>query len=793
MRKWGNKMKVSYKCLKEMVDVPFSPEELAEKLTGVGLEVRGWEPFGRLENVVVGKILSIQEHPNAERIKVVKVDIGKSMLSLVCGAPNIRDGLVVPVALEGARLSNGRRVKRVKIRGLDSPGMLCSEEELGLGDDRSGIMILPPSLPLGKPLLQALDLDDVVFDLEITSNRGDCLSMIGIAREISALTGNELHLPSWAIKQGGEMARNKLFRVKVEEPDLCPYYSARLIRNVKIGPSPLWLWRRILISGNRPINNVVDVTNYVLWEMGQPLHPFDYSSLSGHTIIVRRAREGEVLTTLDGLERKLDTEMLVIADTRRPIALAGIMGGEDSQVQADTRDVLLESAYFDPVSTRRTSRKINLSTEASYRFERSIDPSGVKKALDRASFLIQKVGGGEMEGGFIEEGNLPERRRWIFLRPSRINRVLGSRIPSSRIENILESLQFKLKKDDENWRVGIPSFRRDVAQEIDLVEEIARFYGYDHFGLSLPPLGGEEIEEDIEGFVRDRTKDILRGLGFYEVVGMEVTDRDVFFKAKLSLEEGITIRNPLSIQQRILATHLFPHLLEIASYNLNQGIERFRIFELADIFEKKHSPNERPFLSGLVLENDFDFLSLKGIVEALLEGLDIEEMEFGPCNCGYLWSKQRAVVKRKEIDLGVLGRLDPEISENFKLPSSLYLFEFDFSRLLSFRTPRKKLKPLPRFPSVRRDLALIVKEGIPADVVKKVILQGGGKILEKVELFDLYRGKNIPKGHKSLAYSLIFRASNRTLKDEEVDGVQGDIVEILRRKLGVHLRVRTDK
>ena len=793
-------MRVSYRCLKEMVDFPFCPEELAEKLTSVGLEVRTLEPFGRLDKVVVGKVLSIKDHPNADRLKVVEVDIGKSTLSLVCGAPNVREGLLVPVALEGARLANGMRVKKAKIRGVDSPGMLCSEKELGLGDDHSGIMAFPFSLPLGKVLTEALELDDVVLDIEITSNRGDCLSLMGIAREIAALTGNKLHPPSWAIEER-EGAAEKAFQVKIEEPDLCPYYSARLIRDVKVGPSPLWLWRKILLSGNRPINNVVDVTNYVMWEMGQPLHPFDYSCLANHTIIVRRARQGETLTTLDGIKRNLEADMLVIADARRPIALAGIMGGEETQVQDSTKDILLEAAYFNPVSIRRTSRRMGLSTQASYRFERGVDPLGVKKALDRASSLIQKVAGGKVEGKATEKGKLPKAKRYVFLRPSRINQVLGEKITPSRVKNVLESLQFKLEEEKEGWKVNIPSFRRDVSREIDLIEEVARFYGYNRFKISLPPLGGE-AEEDLEELARERVEDILRGLGFYEVVGMELTDEDSFLKAKLSLEEAIAIKNPLSAQQKILSTHLFPHLLEIASYNLNQEEEKLRIFELADVFRRTKTEGEsirnerasayfeqeRPHLGGLVLEREFDFLSLKGIIEALLEGLGIEEAEFIPSSFGYLSKKQSALAKKKGICLGAFGKLNSEICQNFKLPSSLYVFEFDFSALLSFFVPKKSFKPLPKFPSVRRDLALIVKEDIPAEAIRKAILKGGGRILEKVELFDLYRGKSIPDGHKSLAYSLTFRAQDRTLKDEEVDRVQQALVSMLERKFGARLR-----
>ena len=780
-------MRVSYKWLKELVDFPFSPNELAEHLTNLGLEVKEVEPFGRLERVVVGRVVSVWDHPNADKLKVVKVDIGEDVISLVCGAPNVKEGLLVPVALEGAVIRDGTKVKRVRIRGVESPGMICSEDELGLGEDKSGIMVLPPHLRLGENLSEALNLDDFVLEMEITSNRRDCLSMIGMAREISALTGNKMHLPSLNVER--ERIEEGSIQIEVMDPDLCPYYSACLIRDVEIGPSPLWLRQRILLMGGKPINNVVDITNYVLWEMGQPLHPFDYSTIMGKKIIVRRAKDGEVLTTLDGVERRLDEEMLVIADATRAIALAGIMGGENTQVQDATRDVLLEAAYFNPISIRQTSVKLNLVTEASYRFERGVDPLGVKRALNRASFLLQKIIPVRLEGEIIERGKLPERRRQVFLRPSRVNRILGGRIPASRMRKILEGLEFKVREDKGGWKVAIPSFRADVEREIDLVEEIARFYGYDRLRATLPPLGDEEEREDRKEVGGERARDILRGLGFYEVIGLSLVGEDSFKKMGLSLKEGIKIRNPLSNQQKILRTHLFPSLLEVASYNLNQGIEECRIFELGGIYRRQNgSFRERLSLAGLVVEKDFDFLSMKGVAEALLEGMDVRGVEFISCDCSYLSAKQRAAVKKDGINLGMLGRIDDEIVKSYKLSFPPYLFEFDFSSLISLSDPKKKFKPLPKFPSIRRDLAVVVEEDIPAETVEKVILEGGGRILEKVEFFDLYRGGSIPQGYKSLAYSLTFRAPNRTLKDKEVDRFQQNIVELLKKRLGARLR-----
>ncbi len=781
------KMRVSYQYLKKIVDFTFSPEELAEQLTNLGLEVRLVEPFGKLEKIVVGRILSIEPHPNADRIKLVKVDVGGKVIPLVCGAPNVKPHLMVPVALEGAVLRGGIKVRKVKVRGVDSPGTICSEDELGLGKDQSGVMVLPSYLSSGINLSEALDLEDIVLDLEITPNRGDCLSILGIAREIAALTHHPLHLPSYRIREEKVSSLEEV-QIEIRDSDLCPYYSARLIKNVKVGPSPLWLWQKIVLSGAKPINNVVDITNYLLWEMGQPLHAFDYRLITDHRIMVRRAKNDEILITLDEIERELDEDMLVIADAAAPIALAGVMGGQDSQVTPATQDVLLEAAYFDPVSIQRTSRRIGLSTEASHRFEKTVDPSGVRKALDRAAFLLQTVAGGKIEGPIREAGSLPAKKRWTFLRPSRTRRILGSQISSGKMKQILENLQFDVEEKEKSWRIGIPSFRPDINREIDLIEEIARFYGYNRLRISFPPLGGEESREPLEELYRKKTREILKGLGFYEVIASGLSEESLFKKASFSLKDEIKIRNPLSTQGEILTSHLFPRLLAIVAHNLNQGIEELRIFELAPIFKKDHPFQETPFLAGLVSEKGFDFLSLKGIGETLLDGLDIKEVEYTPCDCPYLSPQQRAEVKKGETPIGRLGRLNQKIAENFQLSFPLYLFEYVFPYLLSSHSLEKRFKPLPKFPSIRRDLALVVKEEIPAERVKEKIIKAGGKWLEKTEFFDIYRGGSIPPHYKSLAYSLTFRRSDRTLKDEEVDSIQQAIVKLLKEQLGASLR-----
>ncbi len=778
-------MRLSFKHLREIVNFPYSAKTLAEQLTNLGLEVRKIESLPRLEKVIVGKILTIQPHSQADLLNIVRVDIGGEILSLVCGASNIKEGLMVPLALEGAILSGGIRVEKKQVRGVESVGMLLSEEELGLGKDRSGIMILPPETPLGQNLSRLLELEDVILDLEITPNRGDCLSVIGISREIAALTSSHLRFPPFSLRKG-KMGPAHLMRIQIQDPDLCPYYSARLIRNVRVGPSPLWLWRSILIAGGKPINNIVDITNYVLWEMCQPLHAFDYSTLHERKIIVRRAKKKEILITLDGVKRELSEDMLVIADSTSAVALAGIIGGEGTQVQSYTRDVLLEAAYFDPICIRRTSRRLGLATEASSRFEKGVDPLMVRKALDRASLLIQEIAGGKMEEGLWEEGKVPWRKRKVSFRPSRARRILGTRITSPQMKKILTRLTFEVE-GGRIWKVWIPSFRGDISREIDLIEEIARVYGYGRIGVELPPLGDGEPGEDSEERIRGNIRQILKGLGFFEVKGVAFSGEDIFKKAHLPLKMGIRVRNPLSSGQEILSSHLFPHLLEITSHNLNQGENHLRIFELDDVFQKVPDLKEKLTLAGLILESNFDFLSLKGIAETLLEGLNIEGVEFTSCPCSYLSFKERLLIKKEGLIMARLGRINRDLADGFEVPSSIYLFEFEVNSLYSQSRPIQRFRPLPRFPALERDLSLVVEEEIPARKVKDCIIKSGGEWLEEVKLFDLYRGSSIPAGHKSLAYSLTFRSSRRTLTDKEVDRVQEEIVHSLG-KLGISLR-----
>lgn len=773
-------MKVSYRWLKELVDFSWAGEELAEKLTLTGLEVKGAEkknpPFLR---VVVGKVLKITPHPHADLLKLVEVDLGREKIELVCGAPNVKEGQFVPVALAGAILPSGIRVEKRKIRGVDSPGMICSEAELGLGEDKSGIMTLPP-LPLGEELSRALDLEDVILDIEITPNRGDCLSHLGIAREIAALLGEKVKLPPLRVEEIGKEA-SEFINIELEDPELCPYYTSRIIQRVEVSPSPWWMRRRLSLLGFTPINNVVDITNYVLLEMGQPLHAFDYETIEGKRIVVRRGKEREKILTLEGVEREVGPEMLVIADAQKPIALAGIMGGEETGVKDKTSWILLESAYFDPFSIRRTSKTLGLTTEASYRFERRVDPQGVTLALNRAASLIQKITKAQVFKGIPKGGKIPWKKRWVLLRPSRVKRLLGTPVRKGTIEKILQNLSFSLKREKKGLKVEVPSFRADVREETDLVEEIARVYGYGKIRESFPSLVG--VEKNLQEDFWKKLKENLKGLGFWEVITPGFISETTLEKCFIGLEGVSKITNPLSLLQSRLRPWLFPSLLEVASYNLKQGENTLRIFELGKVFKK--DLKEETNLSGLLIEEEADFFTLKGVVESLLENLEVE-VEFLPLKDPSFEKGEAAEIKKEGKTLGRMGKISPPVLEAFELLPS-FVFELEIASLF-FLTPFfKRFKPLPRYPALERDISLLLKEEIPQERVRKLILREG-KWLEKVKLFDFYRGKPIPPGYKSLAYRLTFRNPERTLTDEEVDKIQEKIIKALEKEVEARLR-----
>ena len=797
-------MNVSIKWLKEYVEFDLSPEALADRLLMLGMEIESIKQLGEgLDRVVVGRINSVQKHPKADKLVLCNVDVGSGIdAQIVCGAPNAREGLVAPVALVGAQLPNGLTIKRAKIRGEESSGMLCSQQELAISDEASGLMELPEDTQIGAPIVEALGLDDVVLELEITPNRPDCLSMIGVAREISVTTGNPLTLPEIDVQEGTVDSHN-LTGVTIEDPELCPRYAARVIRGVKIAPSPVWLQRRLESIGVGTINNIVDITNYVLMEYGHPLHAFDYHRLAENRIVVRRAKPGEALKTIDAEERELTPDMLVIADAENPVALAGVMGGFDSEITDQTVDVLLESAYFHPPSIRKTSKVLGMHTEASHRFERGADPEGVIPALNRAAQLIVEVAGGEVCSGIIDVYPGDREAINIELRPERVNFVLGTEIAHDDIRDILTRLGFAVS---DAFEVTVPTFRPDVAQEIDLVEEIARVYGFDNIPTTLPrgdiPIPKVALNEDL----RERVKTYLLQCGMMEAMNYAFYHPDVFDRIRLSstdpLRQAVQIANPLSADQSIMRTTLLPSLLANAQRNRNHQINDVQFFECSKVFIPNGTdeyPNEPERVAGMITGNlgagvygdplrPADFFDIKGIVEGMLDRCGLSDYTVTHTDHPAFHPGRRAEICIEDKTLCVFGEAHPEVLENYDLPNKAYLFELDFERLVDVVEPLKQFEPIPIYPGVNRDLAIVLDAEIPANRPIEIIESTGGELVSSLHLFDVYTGEQVPEGKKSLAFAIEYRSTTETLTDEIVDRVHGGILERLEQELGATLR-----
>ena len=797
-------MNVSIKWLKEYVEFDLSPEALADRLLMLGMEIESIKQLGEgLDRVVVGRINTVEKHPKADKLVLCNVDVGSGIdAQIVCGAPNAREGLVAPVALVGAQLPNGLTIKRAKIRGEESSGMLCSQQELAISDEASGLMELPEDTQIGAPIVEALGLDDVVLELEITPNRPDCLSMIGVAREISVTTGNPLTLPEIDVQEGTVDSHN-LTGVTIEDPELCPRYAARVIRGVKIAPSPVWLQRRLESIGVGTINNIVDITNYVLMEYGHPLHAFDYHRLAENRIVVRRAKPGEALKTIDAEERELTPDMLVIADAENPVALAGVMGGFDSEITDQTVDVLLESAYFHPPSIRKTSKVLGMHTEASHRFERGADPEGVIPALNRAAQLIVEVAGGEVCSGIIDVYPGDREAINIELRPERVNFVLGTEIVHDDIRDILTRLGFAVS---DAFEVTVPTFRPDVAQEIDLVEEIARVYGFDNIPTTLPrgdiPIPKVAPNEDL----RERVKTYLLQCGMMEAMNYAFYHPDVFDRIRLSLtdplRQAVQIANPLSADQSIMRTTLLPSLLANAQRNRNHQINDVQFFECSKVFIPNGTdeyPNEPERVAGMITGNlgagvygdplrPADFFDIKGIVEGMLDRCGLSDYTVTHTDHPAFHPGRRAEICIEDKTLCVFGEVHPEVLENYDLPNKAYLFELDFERLVDVVEPLKQFEPIPIYPGVNRDLAIVLDAEIPANRPIEIIESTGGELVSSLHLFDVYTGEQVPEGKKSLAFAIEYRSTTETLTDEIVDRVHGGILERLEQELGATLR-----
>ena len=797
-------MKISYKLIQKYIDCSLSPEALAEKLTMAGLEVSAIEKTGLdLSLCVVGQILKIHPHPNADRLTLCQVNIGDEALPIVCGAQNIKPNDKVPVALVGCRLPGEFLIKKSKIRGVTSQGMMCSEKELNLSEDASGLMILPSDAPIGMEITSYLGLDDVVLELDLTPNRGDCFSTRGIVREIAALTGKKIKKIPVEIPEEGPNIQD-IMSIQVDSPDLCPRYAARTISGVTIGHSPIWVVQQLQSMGFRSINNVVDVTNFVMMEWGQPLHAFDYNLIQGKRIIVRRAKEKEKIITLDEVERQLINENLVIADAKRPIALAGVMGGANTEVSDKTQTILLESAFFDPVSIRRTANLFGLHSEASHRFERGIDPDSVILALNRATQLIVKVAGGKPAQGVIDIYPVPFQPRTIILRLPMVKKVLGIEIPEKKILAILQNMNFSIHRiDEQKLEIQPPVLRWDIEREVDLIEEIARMYGYENIPVSLPT---GTISSEKKTKLRDfetKIRNIFVGLGFSEAINFSfISEKIMDDLPQISVEarERIYLKNPLTEDQNVMRNSLMAGLCKNIAYNQNRQADNIRLFELGKCFIPSPSnllPKEKMML-GVVMQGSrkpcswqgkiesLTFFDLKGIVEAFMSALGISDYTISPNNTLWMGSYQSCSIRVKNQPVGFLGKIDKSILKYFDINKDIFGIELEIELLT---TPKKgTLKPIPKYPPIARDLALIVPEEISYQELGQTIRDMKINILQGMYLFDVYRGDQIPAGEKSYGLSLIYQSLERTLTDKEINAVHEKIIRHLKQKFHASLR-----
>jgi phenylalanyl-tRNA synthetase beta chain len=801
-------MKVSLNWLKDYVEIHIGLKELIDLLTMAGLEVEeAISMGGGLEKVVVAEIRSIRKHPNADRLSLVEVKTYQETFSIVCGATNIKEGQKVPLALVGARLPNGIEIKKSKIRGIPSEGMLCSEIELALGQNASGIMILPTHVPVGVDLGEAMGLKDTILDISITPNRPDCLCVIGVAREIAALTHQKVKYPTFSLSDQGEEIHQKT-SVTILDQDLCPRYVARMIDGVKIGPSPHWMSDRLEKVGVRSINNVVDVTNYVMMEYGQPLHAFDFELLEEGRIVVRRAKEGEEFVTLDGVKRTLDREMLMICDGVKPVAIAGVMGGLNSEIKEDTRKVLLESAYFNPAGNRRASKKLGLETEAAYRFGRGIDYGGCLSAANRAAQLIQELAKGRVLEGVVDAYPDTIEPSPIQLSIRKIHQVLGTEVSAKQVRGYLEDLELEVREEDEDILVVTPpSFRGDLEREIDLIEEVARLDGYERIPITIPKGPPSSEERSKEFLVERKVIDTLIYHGYHEVITYSFTSPDSWDAVGLPLHDPrrqhLRILNPLTEDLSVMRTTLIPGLLETARYNVSWKNSNLKLFELKKVFipqEGERLPKEVKFLVGLAMGFDrdphwafspraVDFFDIKGCVEDLLEALKIRELKFDKAEgIPYLHpGKASRVILNHEV-LGVLGELHPQVLGHYEIHGKGYLFEMDFSKMVQWAGEEMRFQALPKFPEVYRDLSVVVDKDLESESVMEAIRTFRQPFVEEVSLFDIYEGPPIPVGKKGISYRIRYQANDRTLTDEEVNQYHEKIVTRLKEVFSLELR-----
>ncbi len=802
-------MNVPISWLKQYVDIDCDTHMFVDKMTMSGSKVEAVEQLGHdITNVVVGKILKIERHPDADRLVVTQIDIGGGKtVQIVTAATNVFEGAVVPVSLDGANLAGGLKIKKSKIRGFASEGMMCSITELGYTKQdypeapEDGIYIFQNEPPLGSDARVALEILDEVVEFEITSNRPDCYSVLGIAREAAATFDKPFQYPEISVKEEAPGNINELIAVEIRNPQLCPRYVARVIKNVKIEPSPQWLRHRLIASGVRPINNIVDITNYVMLEMGQPMHAFDIDNITGRKIIVRNANDGETFMTLDGTERKLDASMLVISDCEKAVAIAGIMGGENSKVTGTASAILFESATFDGTNIRLSSKKLGLRTDSSGKFEKGLDPNLALTAVNRAAQLVELLNCGEVVKGLVDCYPGVRNERSVTFRPDNINALLGTEIPLDEMERYLARVEIKTTEGTEpgSRNAIIPTFRPDIEIEADIAEEVARLYGYDNIKATIsaktPTVGRIGLKQELEDII----KATMVAQGYHEALTYSFESPKVFDKLSIAADDPVRntvkITNPLGEDFSIMRTLTINGMLQSLSTNYSRRNPSAHLFELAKVYLPKSLPltelpiEQRTLTIGMC--GNRDFYDIKGTLEDLFDELGVKGVVFSPKkDIAYMHPGRTAEItlKGEATPIGYVGEVNPKICTAYEIGTKAYIAVLNCDLLYPRATLISPYKPLPKFPPIERDIAMLVKDEVLIRDIEDAIRERGGKLLEEIALFDVYRGKQIADGCKSVAYKLTFRAADRTLVDDEVASAVKKILDNLEKKLGAVLR-----
>ncbi len=805
-------MKIALSWLRDYVEIHRLPQDLAGVLTMNGLAVESVLVDDPLPGIVIGKVLQVEKHPNADKLSLTRVDVGSEVLGIVCGAPNVQAGQWVPVAMVGTRLPGGLEIKKARIRGEESSGMICSKSELGFEEGKSpGIWELDSGREYrpGQRFGEYLNMGEAILDIDVTSNRPDCLSYIGVAREVAVVENTEARLPAVNAQEAGPDVQGAV-RVTVEDSEGCPHYAARVILGVAVGPSPDWLVRRLEASGLRSINNIVDITHFAMLECGQPLHAFDYDRIAGHSIVVRRSRTGETFTTLDGRTHRLDDRVVLICDAERPVALGGIMGGKNSEVSDTTKNILLESAYFDPLRIRQSARALGITSDACMRFGRGVDPARTIYALDRAAELMRDLAGGQVARGIAECRSSRRTPPAIRLRSSAVTRLLAQDIPTETVSSILEKLGCRVTdRSLEAIEVVPPTHRPDLTIEVDLIEEVARIYGYNRLPSSRSAVVSYDQPENREEMFGRMVRSAFQEMGLYEVT----TNSMVHPKYQTVVlpdaeEQFVRLINPLNDDMSVMRVSLLPSLLLVLRDNLNRDNKDVRVWELGRTYRYVDRgmllPSETEVIAGCLSgqrwpanwdlkAESIDFFDLKRVVLGLCRKFAVDKLDIIPYHDRGTFDANSLEILTPMADgssrrLGHFGRVSRAVLRVFDVKEAVWAFEIDHRTLFELAGSSMTARPVSRFPSVKRDLAFVVEEKVPAGSLLKFLREHGGEFLETVEIFDLYQGNQVGKGQKSLAFSLNFQAPERTLTEAEVDSTLRRLVEGAGSMFGAHLR-----